>query len=43
VLAPAEDGSAVYVANARTGMVDRLDPVSGEADPDRRIDLSKGF
>jgi hypothetical protein len=43
VLAPAEDGSAVYVANTRTGMVDRLDPVSGEADPSRRIDLSEAF
>jgi hypothetical protein len=43
VLAAAEDGTAVYVANTETGEVDRLDPVSGEADPERRIDLTKGF
>ncbi len=42
-VAVAADGSAVYVANAETGMVDRLDPVSGEADRDRRIDLTAGF
>ena len=29
VLAAADDGSAVYVANAETGIVDRLDPAHG--------------
>jgi hypothetical protein len=43
VLAPAADDSAVYVANAETGVVDRLDPVSGEADPAGSIDLTEGF
>jgi hypothetical protein len=40
VLAAADDGSAVYVANAGTGRVDRLDPDSGRADDARRIDLT---
>jgi DNA-binding beta-propeller fold protein YncE len=40
VLAAADDGSAVYVANAGTGQVDRLDADSGRADDARRIDLT---
>ena len=36
----ADDGSAVYVANAETGQVDRLDPATGRPDADGRIDLT---
>jgi DNA-binding beta-propeller fold protein YncE len=43
VLVAADDGSAVYVANADTGQLDRLDPASGRTDPARRIDLTAGF
>jgi hypothetical protein len=40
VLALAEDGAVLYVANAETGVVDQVDAATGQFDPDASIDLT---